>query len=212
MADELERKRKLKLVLISVPISIALIGAIILAVFFGGLKSQQGEGEDTAPLEVEAESKNTDGDEGDDIATVEVEAAEQYYSSIRQIRKEKVLRCGVAALRGFGGLLNEDTGEYEGMAADLCKAVAASILGDQYEIDIIHVNAVTRFTALASREIDLLIQGDTHTMERDFHEVRLKTIIGIFVYTFTLYFGDRTNIHMCDMPYTANDRSRLPIY
>ena len=177
MADEMERKRKFKLILASVPISIALIGAIILAVFFGG-------------------SKNTDGDEGDDIATVEVEAAEQYYSSIRQIRKEKVLRCGVAALRGFGGLLNDDTGEYKGMAADLCKAVAASILGDQYEIDIIHVNAVTRFTALASREIDLLIQGDTHTMERDFHEVRLKTIIGIFVYTFTLYFGDRTNIHM----------------
>ena len=211
MADEIERKRKLKLVLISVPISIALIGAIILAVFFGGLKSQQGEGEDTAPLDVQTESKNTDGDEGDDIATVDVEAAEQYYSSIGQIRKGKVLRCGAAALRGFGGLLNEDTGEYEGMAADLCKAVAASILGDQYEIDIIHVNAVTRFTALASREIDLLIQGDTHTMERDFHEVRLKTIIGIFVYTFTLYFGDRL-IFICDMPYTANDRSRLPIY
>ena len=141
---------------------------------------------------------------------MDVEAAEEYPASIRQIRKEKVLRCGVAALRGFGGLLNEDTGEYEGMAADLCKAVAASILGDQYEIDIIHVNAVTRFTALASREIDLLIQGDTHTMERDFHEVRLKPL-GIFVYTFTLYFGDRL-IFLCDMSYTANDRSRLPIY
>ena len=189
MADEIERKRKLKLVLISVPISIALIGAIILAVFFGGLKSQQGEGEDTAPLDVQTESKNTDGDEGDDIATVDVEAAEQYYSSIGQIRKEKVLRCGAAALRGFGGLLNEDTGEYEGMAADLCKAVAASILGDQYEIDIIHVNAVTRFTALASREIDLLIQGDTHTMERDFHEVRLNAFRHICLHVHFVLWG-----------------------
>ena len=162
MADEVERRRKLKLIIISIPISIALIGAIILAVFFGVSKNSNGdEGEDIATVE-------------DDIAKVEVEAEAEYYSSISQIRKEKVLRCGVAALRGFGGLLNEDTGEYEGMCADLCKAVAASILGDQYEIDIIHVNAATRFTALASRDIDLLIQGDTHTMERDFHEVRIE--------------------------------------
>ena len=48
MADEMERKRKLKLILVSIPISIALIGAIILAVFLGGLNSERGEGEDTA--------------------------------------------------------------------------------------------------------------------------------------------------------------------
>ena len=175
MADEVERRRKLKLIIISIPISIALIGAIILAVFFGVSKNSDGdEGDGITTVKVEGDNIATAEVDGDDIAKVEVEAEAEYYSSVRQIRKEKVLRCGVAALRGFGGLLNEDTGEYEGMCADLCKAVAASILGDQYEIDIIHVNAVTRFTALASRDIDLLIQGDTHTMERDFHEVRIE--------------------------------------
>ena len=85
---------------------------------------------------------------------------------------------------GFGGLLNDDTGEYEGMGADLCKAVAAAILGDQYEIDMTHVTSVTRFTALEGREVDILMQGDTHTMERDFHEVSLRTVC-----LFTLYLS-----------------------
>ena len=114
---------------------------------------------------------------------VEVQAEQYYDPTIVQVRKEGILRCGTSALYGFGGLLNDDTGEYEGMGADLCKAVAAAILGDQYEIDMIHVTSVTRFTALEGREIDLLMQGDTHTMERDFHEVSSRT-----VYLFALYF------------------------
>ena len=53
---------------------------------------------------------------------------------------------------------------------DLCKAVAAAVLGEGYKIEVNDVSSLTRFTALAGREIDLLMWGDTHTMERDFDE------------------------------------------
>ena len=48
--------------------------------------------------------------------------------------------------------------------------MAAAILGEEYKIEVIDVSSLTRFTALAGREIDLLMWGDTHTMERDFDE------------------------------------------
>lgn len=45
-------------------------------------------------------------------------------------------------------------------------------LGPEYKVDLVDVTSTTRFTALADHEIDLLLWGDTHTMERDFYEVR----------------------------------------
>jgi hypothetical protein len=46
-------------------------------------------------------------------------------------------------------------------------------LGPDGKAELIDVTSVTRFAALANRSIDVLMYGDTHTMERDFHEVRL---------------------------------------
>jgi hypothetical protein len=91
--------------------------------------------------------------------------------TLLQLRKEGVLRCGVPARRGFS-VFNQVTGEKEGMSVDFCKAVAAAVLGHEGKVELIDVNAATRFPALANGSIDLLIFGDTHTMERDFHEVR----------------------------------------
>jgi hypothetical protein len=88
-----------------------------------------------------------------------------------QLRNEGVLRCGVPVRRGFS-VFNQVTGEKEGMSVDFCKAVAAAVLGHEGKVELIDVNATTRFPALANRSIDLLMYGDTHTMERDFHEVR----------------------------------------
>ena len=88
-----------------------------------------------------------------------------------QLRKEGVLRCGVPVRRGFS-IFNQVTGEKEGMSVDFCKAVAAAVMGHEGKVELIDVTAETRFPALANGSIDLLIFGDTHTMERDFHEVR----------------------------------------
>ncbi len=95
-----------------------------------------------------------------------------YPPTLVQLRKEGVLRCGVPVKLGFSAF-NQVTGEKEGMSVDFCKAVAAAVLGPDGRVELIDVTSVTRFAALANRSIDVLMYGDTHTMERDFHEVRL---------------------------------------
>jgi hypothetical protein len=57
--------------------------------------------------------------------------------------------------------------------------VAAAVLGLDYNIVMKEYSFSERFIALAEREIDLLMFGDTHTMERDFYEVRNELIVTI---------------------------------
>ena len=93
--------------------------------------------------------------------------------TLMRLREEGVLRCGVPVRRGFS-VVNQVTGKKEGMSVDFCKAVAAAVLGPDGEVELVDVTSETRFLALANRSIDVLMYGDTHTMERDFSEVRLN--------------------------------------
>lgn len=97
--------------------------------------------------------------------------AKVYDSALIQVRKDIVLKCGVPDKLGFCSY-NNVAGMKEGISVDFCKAVAAGLMGVDYHIDLVEVTSATRCTALAGREIDILIWGDTHTMNRDFHEVR----------------------------------------
>jgi len=73
----------------------------------------------------------------------------------------------------YGFTVADDiTGERKVISVDFCGAVAAAVIGPGYEIELIEVASITQITSLAGRDIDLLIWGDTHTMERDFHEGR----------------------------------------
>mmetsp|Transcript_17588 Transcript_17588/g.40205 ORF Transcript_17588/g.40205 Transcript_17588/m.40205 type:complete len:1220 (-) Transcript_17588:60-3719(-) len=107
---------------------------------------------------------------GDEVnGTEPLQSIEKNYDpTLIQVRKEGVLRCGVPNKYGFAA--KRLSNEMEGLSVDLCKAVAAAVLGSAYTIDLVEVTSITRFTALANREIDLLLWGDTHTMERDFCE------------------------------------------
>jgi general L-amino acid transport system substrate-binding protein len=76
------------------------------------------------------------------------------------------LVCGVhPGLRGFG--LPNDAGEYEGFDVDICRAIAAAILGDASKISYLPVEANNRPTVLASGEVDLLSRNTTYTLTRD---------------------------------------------
>ena len=50
---------------------------------------------------------------------------------------------------------------------DVCRAVAAAVLGDASRVRFVPLNAQARLTALQTGDIDLLTRNTTYTMTRD---------------------------------------------
>lgn len=85
---------------------------------------------------------------------------------VERIRDRGELICGVnSVLPGFG--TQNDAGDFEGFDVDICRAVAAAILGDANAIAFRPLAAAERPTALASGEIDMLSRNTTWTLSRD---------------------------------------------
>ncbi|MBP5979708.1 MAG: amino acid ABC transporter substrate-binding protein [Halomonas sp.] len=76
------------------------------------------------------------------------------------------VQCGVSdGLPGFSA--PDGDGNWQGLDVDVCRAVAAAVLGDADAVNYISLNAVERFTALQSGEVDLLSRNTTWTTTRD---------------------------------------------
>jgi len=76
------------------------------------------------------------------------------------------LNCGVTT--GLVGFAAPDAnGEWNGFDVAVCRAVAAAVLGDQNAVEFVPTTGKTRFTALASGEIDMLARNTTWTFSRD---------------------------------------------
>lgn len=82
------------------------------------------------------------------------------------VKNRGTLICGVnGQLPGFS-FVNEN-GEYSGMDADLCRAVAAALFDDPSKVEFRDLSAQERFTAVQSGEVDLLSRNTTWTLGRD---------------------------------------------
>jgi general L-amino acid transport system substrate-binding protein len=82
------------------------------------------------------------------------------------IKSRGQLVCGVNT--GLAGFSQADPqGNWSGLDVDICKAVAAAILGDGNKVKYVPLTAQQRFTALQSGEIDLLSRNTTWTLSRD---------------------------------------------
>ena len=76
------------------------------------------------------------------------------------------VRCGVnTGLPGFSNA--DDQGNWKGLDVDICRAVAAAVLGDAAKVRYTPLTAKERLTALQSGEIDLLSRNTTWTLSRD---------------------------------------------
>jgi general L-amino acid transport system substrate-binding protein len=74
--------------------------------------------------------------------------------------------CGVnTGLAGFGAA--DSNGKWTGLDVDVCRAVAAAVLGSGDKVKYVPLNAQARFTALQSGEIDVLSRNTTFTLTRD---------------------------------------------
>lgn len=86
--------------------------------------------------------------------------------TVDAVKKKGYVQCGVnTALTGFSAPTSE--GKWEGLDVDLCRAVAAAVLGDSEKTKFTPLTAAQRFTALQSKEVDALTRNTTWTLSRD---------------------------------------------
>lgn len=82
------------------------------------------------------------------------------------IKKNNQLTCGVST--GVAGFSAADSnGQWTGIDADYCRAVAAAITGDAQKVRFVPLTPQQRFAALQSGEVDLLARNTTLTLTRD---------------------------------------------
>src|SRR6056300_769776 len=80
--------------------------------------------------------------------------------------KQDYVKCGVS--QGLPGFSNADAaGNWTGVDVDVCRAVAAAVLGDSGKVKFSPLTAKERFTALSSGEVDILSRNTTWTLSRD---------------------------------------------
>ena len=86
--------------------------------------------------------------------------------TLKNTQKKGFVRCGVS--QGLPGFSNADaSGNWTGVDVDVCRAVAAAVLGDAGKVKFTPLSAKERFTALTSNEIDILSRNTTWTLSRD---------------------------------------------
>ena len=74
--------------------------------------------------------------------------------------------CGAnTGLAGFA--VADSSGKWSGLDVDVCKALAAAVLGDAEKVKYVPLNAQQRFTALQSGEVDVLARNTTFSLTRD---------------------------------------------
>ena len=76
-------------------------------------------------------------------------AAAASAATLDDVKARGHLNCGVnTGLTGFAA--PDANGVWEGFDVDVCRAVAAAILGDQNAVEFVPTTGETRFTALSS--------------------------------------------------------------
>ncbi|MBC9178772.1 amino acid ABC transporter substrate-binding protein [Pseudoroseomonas ludipueritiae] len=86
--------------------------------------------------------------------------------TLEGVKARGQLVCGVNA--GVAGFSAPDSkGEFQGLDADFCRAIAAAALGDSTRVRFVPTTYQTRFVALQSGEVDVLARNVTQTLTRD---------------------------------------------
>lgn len=87
-------------------------------------------------------------------------------ATLDDVKAKGFLQCGISTgVPGFA--FTDDAGNWQGFDPAVCKAVAAAIFGDTSKVKYTTTTGKTRFTALASGEVDMLARNTTWTFSRD---------------------------------------------
>ena len=86
--------------------------------------------------------------------------------TLDDVKARGKLNCGVTT--GLVGFAAPDAnGVWNGFDVGMCRAVAAAVFGDPTAVEFVPTTGKTRFTALASGEVDMLARNTTWTFTRD---------------------------------------------
>jgi general L-amino acid transport system substrate-binding protein len=86
--------------------------------------------------------------------------------TLDRVRSRNFVQCGVTT--GVAGFSTPDAqGEWRGLDVDVCRAIAAAVLGDATKVRFTPLTAAQRFTALQTGEVDVLSRITTITFQRD---------------------------------------------
>jgi general L-amino acid transport system substrate-binding protein len=102
------------------------------------------------------------------IALAFVSASVGYsQQTLKEVKAKGYIQAGVnGALFGFGK--PDQMGEWKGLDVDTARAIAIAVFGDlNNRVRYTPLTAKTRFTALQSKEIDVLTRNCTQTLGRD---------------------------------------------
>jgi general L-amino acid transport system substrate-binding protein len=87
-------------------------------------------------------------------------------STLELVKKRGVLQCGISQIApGFSHL--NDRGRRIGFDIDICRAIAAAVLGDSEKVEFTPLDTNVRFQAVQSGRVDLLSSQTTWTFTRD---------------------------------------------
>ena len=111
--------------------------------------------------ELERQLADTDGMSQDTASEVQASG-----SRLAEVRDRDVLICASRNnVPGFGSL--DDTGRNIGFDIDLCRAVAAAVLGDAEKIQVVYITAAEHGPTIQSGNVDLLARTVTLTSSRE---------------------------------------------
>ncbi|HMA14297.1 MAG: amino acid ABC transporter substrate-binding protein [Bacteroidota bacterium] len=87
-------------------------------------------------------------------------------ATLEDVKQKGFVQCGVSTgVPGFS--FTDDAGNWQGFDPAVCQAVAAAVFGDASKVKYTSTTGKTRFTALASGEVDMLARNTTWTLSRD---------------------------------------------
>ena len=87
-------------------------------------------------------------------------------ATLDDVKAKGFMQCGVSTgVPGFA--FTDDAGDWQGFDPAICRAVAAAVFGDAKAVKFTPTTGKTRFTALASGEVDMLARNTTETFSRD---------------------------------------------
>jgi general L-amino acid transport system substrate-binding protein len=138
---------------------ILMIASLVLAACGGAAPAPSGGGETVTVIETVVVEVEVPGET--------VITQPQGYGTIlaRVLERGKLVCGGRTDLLGFGFL--DDNGNNAGFDTDLCRAVAAAVLGDPTAVEFVPLTAADRGPALQTGEVDLLSRNVTWNSKRD---------------------------------------------